>query len=196
MKNNHEAIVDVLVAAGRIAARGDQAAALLEIKSGAPFAARTRTKRGLNDTQKFHVWKSDGFCCRYTGERLFLPIYLRALSELWPTDFPYQVHWKSDETHDAHWSHGASIEHVDPIAFGGAETVDNWITTSGARNQVRSRHSLDQLGWTISERPAPGQWDGGSQLFLDLLKRYPTVRSTNACRKWATIVQRAGLGGP
>ncbi len=121
------------------------------------------------------VFKADGFRCRYTGDLLLFPPYLRVLSALWPDAFPYHPNWKSELTHAAYWSHTASLEHVASVAIGGAEAEDNWITTSSARNMVRSRYSLDALGWTVLRREPLPDWDGGLQTFRDLLQAHPDL---------------------
>ncbi len=122
------------------------------------------------------MFKADGFRCRYTGDLLLLSAYLRALSVLWPETFPYHPNWKSDEAHEAYWTHTASLEHIDPVSIGGVEAEDNWITTSMARNQVRSRYSLEALGWKVQPRNPLPDWDGGLETFFDLLKAQPALR--------------------
>jgi hypothetical protein len=85
------------------------------------------------------------------------------------------AHGKSDEAHEAYWTHFASVEHLDPISIGGQETEANWITTSMARNQVRSRYSLEALGWSVRPREPKQDWDGGVRIFLNLMDRYPEL---------------------
>jgi len=60
--------------------------------------------------------------------------------------------WKAEETRRAYWLQTASLEHLDPVCVGGPEQLDNWATTSMARNQVRSRFALESLGWAIRPR--------------------------------------------
>ncbi|WP_152024966.1 hypothetical protein [Candidatus Filomicrobium marinum] len=127
---------------------------------------------------------------------MLLPAYLRVLSALWPTTFPVHPNWKSDETHEAYWSHTASLEHIDPVAVGGTETEDNWITTSMARNQVRSRYTLDSLGWKIMPRALLADWDGGVRTFVDLLHANPALlESAHGAylRRWQLTVTQAEI---
>ncbi len=92
-----------------------------------PHQKGIRTRRSISERQKLLVFMADGFRCRYTGDLLFFSGYLWAISALWPDTFPAHPHGKSDEAHEAFWTHFASVEHLDPIATGGTETEDNWI---------------------------------------------------------------------
>lgn len=145
------------------------------LNAGWPHRIVTRSKRTISDAQKLAVFIADGFRCRYTGDLLLFSGYLTALSHLWPDTFPAHPHGKSDEAHEAYWTHFASVEHLDPISIGGQETEANWITTSMARNQVRSRYSLEALGWSVRPREPKQDWDGGVRIFLNLMDRYPEL---------------------
>ena len=145
------------------------------ILRGWPLSGKVPTSRSISDHQRLRVFRADGFRCRYTGDLLVLPAYLRALSARWPEVVPYHPNWKSDETHEAYWSHTASLEHIDPVAIGGAEAEGNWITTSMARNQVRSRYSLEALGWRVQPRHPLKDWDGGLEAFLAILDAFPSL---------------------
>jgi len=138
------------------------------LRASWPFAPSARTERKVSDREKLQVFKADRFRCRYTGDLLLLPAYLRVLSALYPDAFPYHQNWKAEETHPAYWSHTASLEHVEPVSVGGAEHLDNWVTTSMARNQVRSRFALESLGWAVRPRSTDSDWDGGMSAFIAL----------------------------
>lgn len=138
------------------------------LRASWPFAPSARTERKVSDREKLQVFKADRFRCRYTGDLLLLPAYLRVLSALYPDAFPYHQNWKAEETHPAYWSHTASLEHVEPVSVGGAEHLDNWVTTSMARNQVRSRFALESLGWAVRPRSTDSDWDGGISAFIAL----------------------------
>ena len=135
---------------------------------------------------KLKVWVADGFRCRYSGDLLFFPGYLTALSAVWPETFPAHPNWKADAAHDVYWTHSASLEHVDPVSIGGAENEENWITTSMARNQVRSRYPLQSLGWEIRPRAATPDWDGGIVQFRALLDQRPALLSGEIWGRYLT----------
>ena len=154
-----------------------------------PHQKGIRTRRSISERQKLLMFMADGFRCRYTGDLLFFSGYLWAISALWPDTFPAHPHGKSDEAHEAFWTHFASVEHLDPIATGGTETEDNWITTSMARNQVRSRYSLEALGWKVQQRTPLREWDGGIATFLELFDRFPELRATPRLKRWHSLCQ-------
>ncbi len=207
-RNEHDCLAELLICAGSDAAHGRLAEGEKQILIGWPHKKAERTRRSISDRQKIEVFLSDGFRCRYSGDRLFFGGYLTALSALWPEAFPAHPHGKSDEAHDAYWSHFASVEHVDPVSIGGKESKDNWITTSMARNQVRSRYSLHALGWSIRARERSDDWDGGTSLFIQLIQAHPGLlddaRWGQYLRRWhkivptqealAAILVRAGKG--
>lgn len=184
---DHNEIARIIASAGAELATGraNQGEAL--IRDQVPHIARARTRRTASDRLKLKVWIADCFRCRYSGDLLFFPGYLTALSAAWPETFPAHPNWKADAAHDVYWTHSASLEHVDPVSIGGAESEENWITTSMARNQVRSRYPLQRLGWEICPRAAPADWDGGLAQFRVLLERYPKLLSD---QPWGGYLRR------
>lgn len=174
-ESSHDDLARLLIEVGKTAAlRGSSEGENL-VREKWPHLGAMRTARSISPLQRLRVFKADGFRCRYTGDLLLFPPYLRILSSLWPKSFPYHSNWKSEVTHVAYWSHTASLEHVEPVAVGGAESEDNWITTSAARNQVRSRYSLKALGWQIQPRNPLPDWDGGLQAFLHLMEAHSAL---------------------
>lgn len=170
---SHDAGARLLVEAGEVAVVREHSEGEKIVRQSWAHVGTSRTARSISDAQKFRVFCSDGFRCRYSGDLLLLPAYLRALSALWPETFPYHPNWKSEYTHEAYWSHSASLEHIKPVAIGGIEADDNWITTSMARNQLRSRFSLEKLGWQVLPRAPLADWDGGRLALISLLDAFP-----------------------
>lgn len=190
--SSHNDLAKLLIEAGQSAiVRGAEEGEVL-VREGWPHVRPTRTRRTISDHQKLRVFTADGFRCRYTGDLLLFSGYLWALSALWPETFPTHPHGKSDEAHEAYWTHFASVEHLDPISTGGSETADNWITTSMARNQVRSRYSLEALGWQVQARCSSSEWDGGLNAFVKLVDRYPELlkgRYGPYLNRWKKLVE-------
>lgn len=190
---DHNDIARIIAAAGAelAAGRADEGEAL--IRDHVPHIARERTRRSASDRLKLKVWIADGFRCRYSGDILFFPGYLTCLSAVWPETFPAHPNWKADAAHDVYWTHSASLEHVDPVSVGGAEAEENWITTSMARNQVRSRYPLQSLGWEVRPRAATSDWDGGLAQFRVLLERYPKLLCDQSwgsnLKRWDSVVR-------
>lgn len=172
---NHDDKARLLIQAGEKAlnARPDEGERL--IAENWPHVPRSRRKGSISRKQRIRAFLEDGCRCRYTGELLLLPAYMTALSVLWPETFPAHKNGAALFAHDAYWSHFASVDHRDPASLGGVHGSANLVTTSMARNQLRSRFSLEELGW--SERPAPTDrdWDGGASLLLLLVEAYPRI---------------------
>ncbi len=172
---NHDEKARLLIQAGQEALEGRLDTGELLIAERWPHVPRSRRKGSISQRQRIRAFLEDGCRCRYTGELLLLPAYMTALSVLWPDTFPAHRNGAALFAHDAYWSHFASVDHRDPASLGGAHGSENLVTTSMARNQLRSRFSLEELGW--SERPAPeaAPWDGGAGLLLRLVESYPHI---------------------
>lgn len=95
-------------------------------------------KRTYSMSQKMNQFMSDGFIDRYTGEKLLNPGILKIISCYFPKEFPYHPHWKMTETHSAYWELIPTIDHIYPIAKGGADDAKNWVTTSMKNNSIKS----------------------------------------------------------
>lgn len=173
--NSHNTLAEVLLNAGNLAIEGRAKEGEQLVQRHWPHVPRVRRNRSASTLQKIRIFKRDHFCCRYSGDYLFLPAYLVTLSTLWPSIFPAHRNGKAELAHDAYWTHIASLEHVDPIATGGRDSDENWITTSMARNQVRSRYPLETLEWTILPISQCPEWDGGLRNFMKLIDLYPNL---------------------
>jgi HNH endonuclease len=90
------------------------------------------------------------------------------LGYVYPDAFPYNPTWRGGATHPALISRSAVVDHVDPIAAGGAwGDPKNLVTACNPCNSIKSDLSLDQLGWEL--RPAlEDGWDG-------LISSYPAL---------------------
>ncbi len=108
--SSHNDLARLLIEAGHRAVQQDAEAGEGLVRDEWPRSEATPTGRSISDFERLRVFNADGFRCRYTGDLLLLPAYLRALSVLWPEAFPYHPNWKSDETHEAYWTHTASLE--------------------------------------------------------------------------------------
>lgn len=160
----------------------DAAASILD--DGYPFTPRAPGKRKFSQLPYTRVFLRDGFIDRYSGERLVFPPVLRLLSHALPKQFPYHPNWKADVTHPAYWQLSATIDHVIPIAVGGADDASNWVTTSMAHNSAKMNWTLAELGW---ERRPPGdfrQWDGLLRWSLEYADKHPDAVQDSGVREW------------
>jgi hypothetical protein len=111
-----------------------------------PFVPVLPTRRAYNESEAIRVFSRDGFIDRYSGQRLVFPGTLRLLSLKLPEVFPYHRNWKFSETHPAYWQLCATVDHVVPIARGGAHAESNLVTTSMLRNCAKAHWLIEELG--------------------------------------------------
>ncbi len=137
-----------------------------------PLASESRryTKR-----QSLQVFARDGFIDRYSGQRLVFPGVLRLLSRLFPVDFGFHPNWKMTETHPAYWELSPTIDHVLPIARGGSDREENWVTTSMLRNTAKANWTLAELGWSLRDPGSLADWDGLMGFFLEYIESHRAI---------------------
>jgi 5-methylcytosine-specific restriction endonuclease McrA len=117
------------------------------LEDGAPFKPQARVKRRYTEAQSLSVFRRDGFIDRYSGDRLVFPGTLRLLSFYFPDEFPFHPHWHTQKTHFAYWLLCPTVDHVIPIARGGADDADNMVTTSQLHNSAKGHWLLIQEIW-------------------------------------------------
>jgi hypothetical protein len=149
-----------------------------------PFVAQAISKRVYSKAQCMQVFQRDGFVDRYSGQRLVFPGVLRIMSNAFPALFPFQKNWKMTETHPAYWELAPTIDHVIPIARGGTDTIDNWVTTSMIRNSAKANWTLEELGWSLKECGNFDQWDGLVGLFSKAVQQKPELLQDEYLRSW------------
>ena len=165
-------------------------AALNIINSNYKFNYQSVEKRKYSG-QKMRIFARDGFIDRYSGKRLIIPGILKILSVYFPEEFPYQAHWKMSETHMAYWEFVPTIDHIEPIAVGGADDECNWVTTSMLNNSIKSNWSLKQLGWKLYEPGNLNEWDGLSHLFVQLAKHDKKLMDDTYIKTWYKLALSA-----
>lgn len=148
------------------------------------FDSQKISKRSYTESQKMKVFIRDGFIDRYKGQRLVIPGILKVISTYFPDDFPYQPHWKMTETHLAYWELVPTIDHINPIALGGADEEENWVTTSMMNNSIKSNWTLEQLGWKVHISGNMKEWDGLTNLFMQLVEADSELLKDNYIKSW------------
>jgi hypothetical protein len=112
------------------------------------------------------------------------PGALRVLSHLLPQEFPCHPNWKMSGTHPAFWELFPTIDHVVPVARGGADSEDNWVTASMSRNAAKALWTLEELGWHLLP-PGDSSWDGLTGWCLDFVDAHPAVLDgEHYLRRW------------
>jgi len=167
----------------------DHAAASAVLREGYPFVAATNSGRSYTPRQMTRVFMRDGFIDRYSGQRLIFPPVLRAITAALPNEFPAHVNWKMSATHSAYWDLFPTIDHVVPVARGGSDEEENWVTTSMTLNSAKGNSLLDQIGWELHEPGALGDWDGLGGWLLSYLDQRPELASNSYILRWARALR-------
>ncbi len=154
-----------------------------------PFVPVANAGRAYTELQSMHVFLRDRFTDRYSGARLVFPATLRLLSKVMPEEFPAHPNWKMSESHIAFWQLFPSIDHVQPVARGGADDPTNWVTTSMLRNAAKSNWTLDELGWSLRPVDATSAWDGLVGWCREFLAAHPELLADRYIARW----HRAGI---
>ncbi|WP_407727525.1 HNH endonuclease (plasmid) [Rhodococcoides fascians] len=171
---------DVLARACAVLTVGDADAAKAIIDSDYPHVVGTAAQRRYTLPEMLRTFYRDGFLDRYSGDRLIHPGALRLLSVVLPNEFPAHPNWKMTETHFAFWELFPTIDHLDPVARGGADEASNWFTTSMLRNSAKAHWRLPELGWTLHPPGDVKHWDGLSGWFTDYLTDRPDLAASSA----------------
>jgi hypothetical protein len=116
------------------------------------------------------VFLRDGVIDRYSGLKLFLPPVLECISLEIPDVFPSTRNGKASETHIAFWDLYPAIDHLVPLSRGGADAMENWVTTSSSRNGQKANHTLEDMGWELLNPGSLEEWDGGLAWFFDYME--------------------------
>ncbi len=88
------------------------------------------------------------------------------------------------ETHMMYWELFPTVDHIVPVARGGADDATNWVTTSMLHNSAKSNWTLEELGWLLVPTGDFGHWDGMLRWFVEYLKREPSHLSDGYIRRW------------
>lgn len=176
--------IEALEKAGKNLLLGEQEAAKTLINEQYPFRHMEATGRAYTDKQKMQQFKKDGFIDRYSGQKLVNPGFLKVLSHYMPEEFPYHSHWKMEECHNAYWEFIPTVDHIYPVALGGADSEENWATTSMLHNSIKNNWTLEQLNWKLYDAGNYEEWDGLTGLFIELVNADTTLLEDSYIKKW------------
>lgn len=149
-----------------------------------PFHKITAQGRNYSDKEKMGQFIRDGFIDRYSGKKLVNPGILKVLSHYMPEAFPYHSHWKMEECHNAYWEFVPTVDHIYPVALGGADSMDNWATTSMLHNSIKSNWTLEQLEWKLYDPGDYSQYDGLTKLFMKLVQADEGLLKDAYIKRW------------
>lgn len=149
-----------------------------------PFEKYEVFHRTYTLKQKMQQFKNDGFIDRYTGEKLINPGILKVFSFYFPNEFPYHPHGKMTEGHIAYWELFPTIDHICPIAIGGIDASENWVTTSMLNNAIKSNWTLEQLRWKLYPAGSFEEWDGLTKLFVEIVNADEQLLKDKYIKSW------------
>ena len=176
--------VEALQQAAKNILSGDIEDAKGIIKTEYPFHKMESAGRHYTDKQKMEQFVRDGFIDRYSGRKLINPGLLKVLSYYMPEDFPYHAHWKMEACHNAYWEFVPTVDHIYPVALGGADSEENWASTSMLHNSIKNNWTLEQLQWELYDAGSFQEWDGLTRLFVELVEANETMLSDSYIKKW------------
>ena len=158
-----------------------------------PHAYFEVEKRAYTMDQKMDQFIRDGFLDRYTGEKLLNPGILKIISHYFPNEFPYHPHWKMTDTHIAYWELVPTVDHIYPIAKGGQDDPENWVTTSMKNNSIKSNYTIDEIHWTLYPKGSITDWDGLTCILFDLVDNDKGLLQDNYIKTWYRASRNAFL---
>jgi hypothetical protein len=79
------------------------------------------------------------------------------------------------------------VDHIYPVALGGADSEENWATTSMLHNSIKSNWTLEQLQWKLYDAGRFEDWDGLTGLFLKLVEQNDELLKDSYIRRWYKI---------
>ena len=176
--------IDVIEQAANRLLQHNVAEARSTIETGYPFHKLTAQGRNYTDKEKMAQFVRDGFIDRYSGQKLVNPGILKVLSYYMPETFPYHAHWKMEECHNAYWEFVPTVDHIYPVALGGADSMDNWATTSMLHNSIKSNWTLEQLNWKLYDAGDYDKYDGLTELFTKLVEADKKLLSDSYIKRW------------
>ena len=156
-----------LIRAVEAATNGDRASARAHLQDTGFQAFNVTPRKPPSKVELIKIFRRDSFLCRHCGRRtVFLPI-LRALSEAFPEAFPYHPSWKRGVAHPYFLVLAATHDHLVPLARGGTDSVENFVTACYQCQDTKKDWLLEELLW---EAPPPKQveWDGLSGAYLPM----------------------------
>jgi hypothetical protein len=174
--------------------RSDTDAARAVATTEYPFVSVENGSRKYTEYRVTSLFIRDGFLDRYSGAKLVFPGSLRLLSRLMPDEFPAHKNWKMTASHIVYWELFPTVDHILPVARGGADDESNWATTSMLRNSAKSNWTLDELGWTLLPPGDYAVWDGLLGWFISYVAQDKSHVCDKYVRRWHKAALRATSG--
>lgn len=93
------------------------------------------------------------------------------------------------ETHITYWKSIPTIDHIYPIAKGGEDNENNWVTTSMKNNSIKSNYTIDDIHWKLYLRGNISDWDGLTAIFIRLVENDKVLLKAYYIKSWYKVSQ-------
>ena len=98
-----------------------------------------------------------------------------------------------DKCHNAYWELIPTLDHIYPIALGGADSEENYATTSMLHNSIKNNWTLEQLQWSLYPPGDIKDWDGLTHLFISLVEADKQLLNDSYIKKWYILSTKEEL---
>jgi len=159
-----------------------------------PWTASDAKRRGIPAALALRVFVRDRFIDRYSGSRLVFPGALLAIGRLLQEQFPMHATWKAGRSHEIFWELWPAIDHIHPVARGGAHDEANFATTSTINNSAKGNALLDEIGWTLRPTPGPEEtWDGLVPWFREITQIHAELLADSLVKGWSNALRKVSF---
>lgn len=175
---------DVLARICVALSRRDKERAARIARAEYPYTPLAGPRPTFTPSEALGVFMRDGFIDRYSGRRLVFPGALRLVSQLLPDEFPSHPNRETGGPHIACWELYPTVDHVVPLARGGADDDDNRVTTSMLKHTAKAQWTLEEMDWVLHPPGDPGRWDGMLGWFVEYADRNAALLGDDYLNRW------------
>lgn len=102
--------------------------------------------------------------------------------------------WKAGRSHEIFWELWPAIDHIHPVARGGAHDEANFATTSTINNSAKGNALLDEIGWTLRPTPGPEEtWDGLVPWFREITQIHGELLTDSLVKGWSNALRKVSF---
>ena len=80
-----------------------------------------------------------------------------------------------------------TLDHIYPIAKGGQDHKDNWVTTSMKNNSIKSNYTIDEIHWKLYPKGNISDWDGLTKVLVKLVQNENELLKDSYIRTWFKV---------
>lgn len=146
---------------------------------------KPRAKRAaISEAVRTVLFVRDGGIDRWTGERLTFAGLMRLRSHIDPEGFRFHKNWKFGECHPDYWTKYPTVDHVEALSLGGADSIGNWVCSCMATNAKKSNLRGEEHGLTLFEPGDPAEALADLREFIAIMEARPELKKVKFLRPW------------